>query len=271
MLVVTKYFCCDKPVATSILLLWQKACFVMTKIILVAAPANDSCQVSEPLTVLKSDTRGKKREALRSGNATLYLASSSSERAASIPHQDELTSSSLSLSSPQHTNTTTSSSLNLSSPQHTNTTTSSSLNLSSPQHTNTTTSSSLSLSSPQHTNTTTSSSLNLSSPTSSSLNLSSPQHTNQFFTQLVITLTHKHNWFFPQLVITSTHKHSYYWIKAPQWCAWHKIIRRKREEKKTVSKATHPESSKIQDESGVFLNLFRQNLLIQSFLTISWI
>ena len=108
----------------------------MTKIILVAAPANDSCQVSEPLTVLKSHTRGKKREALRSGNATLYLASSSSERAASIPHQDELTSSSLSLSSPQHTNTTTSSSFNLSSPQHTNTTTSSSLNLSSPQHTN---------------------------------------------------------------------------------------------------------------------------------------
>ena len=118
----------------------------MTKIILVAAPANDSCQVSEPLTVLKSDTRGKKREALRSGNATLYLASSSSERAASIPHQDELTSSSLSLSSPQHTNTT-----------------------------------------------------------------------NQFFTQLVITSTHKHNnqfftqlvitnQLFTQLVITSTHK-----------------------------------------------------------------
>ena len=137
----------------------------MTKITLVAAPTNDSCQVSGPLTVLKSDTRGKKREALRSGNATLYLASSSSERAASIPHQDELTSSSLSLSSPQHTNTTTSSSLSLSSPQHTNTTTSSSLSLSSPQHTNTT--------------------------TSSSLNLSSPQHTNQLFTQLVITSTHK--------------------------------------------------------------------------------
>ena len=124
----------------------------MTKIILVAAPANDSCQVSEPLTVLKSDTRGKKREALRSGNATLYLASSSSERAASIPHQDELTSSSLSLSSPQHTNTTNQFFTQL-------------------------------------------------------VITSTHKHNNQFFTQLVITSTHKHNnQFFTQLVITSTHK-----------------------------------------------------------------